>query len=198
MTVLYTVNNGLYVNLTNRCSCRCDFCIRRDNDRVGDSGSLWLEHEPGAEEVKALFKGYDLAGYKEIVFCGFGEPTERLDDLLDICRYLRRHTQTPIRLNTNGLAQLRHKKPVAPLLKGLVDVVSISLNAADAENYMKIVHPEFGLQSFDAMLAFAQECKKYLPEVFFTVVDTLPKEEIRKSFLLAEKLGIPLRIRTKV
>lgn len=105
MTILYKVHNGLYVNLTNRCPCACTFCERQTRDHVSEvnDAPLWLEHEPSVEEVIAEFEKTDVAPYEEIVFCGFGEPTERLDALLEIAKYLKAHYDKPIRINTNGL-----------------------------------------------------------------------------------------------
>ena len=89
MTILYDYKNTLYVNLTNKCPCACVFCIRKETDHLGDSGSLWLEHEPSIDEVKGAFKDYDLSNYEEIVFCGYGEPLVRLDEVIEVSKYIR-------------------------------------------------------------------------------------------------------------
>lgn len=196
--IAYRFEDSLYLNITNRCPCNCTFCIRLEGDQVGDSDSLWLEHDPTAEEVVESLGEHDLADYDAVVFCGYGEPTENLDVLLDVCRYLKReHPETPVRLNTNGLADLINGKKTAPLLEGLVDIVSISLNAPTAERYMQVVQPAFGETSFDSLLAYAGECKRYVPTVKFTVVDVITPDEISHCKSLAAGMQIPLRVRSK-
>lgn len=195
MTILYEYGGKLYINVTNRCSCNCTFCIRQNGNTVGDSGSLWLEHEPSFEEIVQAFEAADTTCFSEVVFCGYGEPLERLDTVLQTCRYLRRISKLKIRLNTNGLSDLINSKPTAHLLKGLVDTVSISLNASNSKEYESICRPSFGEVSFPAMLQFAQDCKQSIERVIFSVVDVIPKQEIEACQKLADEMGIPLRIR---
>lgn len=195
MTILYEVGEGLYINLTNKCPCACTFCIREEGDGAYGSDSLWLHHEPSYEEIIEAFKHVDLKKYKEIVFCGYGEPLTRVDTMIQICDYIRSVCDLKIRVNTNGLGNLIHGREIEPLLEGKVDVVSISLNAPNAEDYVKVTRPKFGLPSFDAMLHFASECKKYVPEVVFTVVDCIPQEQIEESRKIAEGIGVSFRIR---
>ena len=197
MTILYKVHNNLYVNLTNRCPCACTFCLRQNMDTVThDDQTLWLEHEPTVEEVKAEFEKIDLSEYEEVVFCGYGEPTERLDALLEIAKFVKENYQKPIRINTNGLANLIWKKDVTPELKGLVDTISISLNTPNADRYHELVRSKFGDQSFDAMLSFAKEATQYVPHVVLTTVDTtLTKEEEAQCRKICEDLGVTYRIR---
>lgn len=134
-TVLYEYGDGLYVNITNKCPCRCSFCVREQMDGVGDADSLWLKQEPTAEEVKALLARRDLSAYRELVFCGYGEPTERLDVLLSVAHYAKeKRSDLPIRINTNGLADLLYGRDTTGDLTGVVDDVSISLNASNAQN----------------------------------------------------------------
>ena len=117
MTIFYEVHGGLYVNLTNRCPCSCTFCLRQTRDHMENSGPLWLEHEPTAEEIDAALAEFDLNKYKEVVFCGFGEPTERLDALLETAKKIRaKKADVKIRINTNGLGDLIHQKSIAPQL----------------------------------------------------------------------------------
>ena len=194
--ILYTLGRGLYVNLTNKCPCRCTFCIRANTDSVGSADNLWFEHEPGLEQIMEAFRQVKLEEYDELIFCGYGEPTCALDNLLAVCRYVRSVSRIPIRLNTNGLADLINKKKTAPLLNGLVDTVSVSLNAPDAAKYNALVQPSFGERSFEAMLQYARDCKKEVPQVVFSVVDVMPKEDIEACRRLADREGIPLRVRT--
>lgn len=195
MTIFYKYGGKLYINVTNRCSCNCTFCIRQNGDTVGDSGSLWLEHEPSYEEIVKAFEAIDITGFNEVVFCGYGEPLERLDIVLQTCEYLRRVSKLKIRLNTNGLSDLINGKPTAHLLKGLVDTVSISLNASNAKEYESVCRPSFGDAAFPAMLQFARDCKQSVERVIFSVVDIIPKKEIEACQKLADEMGIPLRVR---
>jgi len=196
MTILYPVNHGIYVNMTNRCPCACTFCLRQKAEGVYGSDSLWLEREPSVDEIIRCLSETDLSQYQELVFCGYGEPTERLDDLLEVAKYVRSVSQIPIRINTNGLSDLIWKKKTAHRLQNLIDTVSVSLNATNADDYLKTVRPKFGLVSFDAMLAFAKDCTKYVPNVIMSVVDvvTSPAEqELARE--ISERIGATLRIR---
>lgn len=195
MAVTYRLGNNLYINLTNRCTCSCEFCIRRTTDHVAGSGSLWLQEDPDKKAVVDEILSRDPGKYDEIVFCGFGEPTCRLDDLLWICRRLRAKTKTPIRVNTNGHASLIAGQDTAPRFKGLVDTISVSLNAPDARKYVDLCHPQHGESAFYAMLDFAGTVKEYVPRVVFTVVDTMPPADIEACRALADTVGIELRIR---
>lgn len=194
LTMLYTVGNKIYVNLTNRCPCACTFCIRQNGDGAYGSDSLWLEREPTVDEVIAEFGKYDISKYTEVVFCGYGEPMERAEDVAFIGRYVRENLGLPVRLNTNGLGDKIHGKPVAELLEGAVDIVSISLNQCDREKYNAVTRPKWE-DGFDAMISFAADCKKYVPKVMFTVVDVIPPEDISRCKALAMSLGIELRVR---
>ncbi len=196
MTILYEVHDNLYVNLTNKCPCACTFCLRQTRDHMEDSDVLWLSREPSADEVKEALLAKDLTPYKEVVFCGFGEPTERLDVLLETAAFIKERYGKPIRIDTNGLADLICKEPTAHRLKGLIDTVSISLNTPDKERYLELTRSRFGIGSFDAMLAYAAECKKYVPNVVMTTVDTtITKEEEEQCRAICERLGVTYRIR---
>lgn len=194
--ILYKVHNNLYVNLTNRCPCACTFCLRQTMDKVGESDSLWLDHEPSYEEVVAAFHQRNMDEYDEVVFCGFGEPTEAFDLLVKVADFVKLEYGKRIRLNTNGLGNLVNKRDICPELKGRVDEISISLNTPDAEDYLKIVRPKFGIQSFQAMLDFAEEAAKYVPKVIFTTVDTtLTKEQEEQCAQICRERGVTYRIR---
>ena len=106
MTVTYAVKDGIYVNMTNRCPCACTFCLRHNGDGVYGSDSLWLDREPTVEEVCKSIDEWELSKYREVVFCGYGEPTERLDDLLKVAAHIKSKSDIPIRINTNGLADI--------------------------------------------------------------------------------------------
>ncbi|MCL2216296.1 MAG: TatD family nuclease-associated radical SAM protein [Defluviitaleaceae bacterium] len=194
MTIFYRLGSKLYVNITNNCPCACIFCIRGLTDSVGDAESLWLEREPSMEEIKvALDRRTDLAEIDEIVFCGYGEPMERAEDVIEIAQYMKKKSTSPVRLNTNGLVQLINPEfDIAKL--AVMDEVSISLNADDAEEYDRITRPRFGAASYDEMLEFAKAAKAYT-SVIFTVVDTLSPKRIENCRRIAQELGVPLRVR---
>ncbi|MBR6761324.1 MAG: TIGR04100 family radical SAM protein [Oscillospiraceae bacterium] len=195
MTILYPVGKALYINLTNQCPCNCTFCIRNNGEGAYGSDSLWLEHDPDFEEVKAAFAAYDLSQWTELVFCGYGEPTMRLELLIETAAYVRSLPDCPpIRLNTNGLSDLIHDRSTAQDLAGLIDVVSISLNAGTEAEYMAVTRPKWE-NAFAAMQRFAVECKQFVPKVMFTVVDVISKEEIAAAQQMADAAGIPLRVR---
>lgn len=196
MTIVYKVHNNLYVNLTNRCSCSCVFCLRQNRDHMEESDSLWLDHEPTLQEVKDAFAKEDMSQYEEVVFCGFGEPTERMDLLLEVATFVKENYQKPIRINTNGQANLINGRDVAPELKGLVDTISISLNTPNEEKYNEMVRSIYGDKAYRAMLDFAREAKKYVPNVVLSTVDTtLSKEEEEQCRQICEKLAVTYRIR---
>lgn len=196
MTITYPVKNGIYVNMTNRCPCACTFCLRHNGDSVYGSEPLWLDREPTVEEVCNSLDTWDLSQYSEVVFCGYGEPTERLDDLLKVAAYIKAKSDIKIRINTNGLSDLIWKEKTAPRLRGLIDTVSVSLNATNKEDYEKVVRPKFGIDSFEAMLHFTKDCVSYVPNVVMTVVDVVTSpEEQERCRRICESLGATLRVR---
>lgn len=197
MTIVYRVHDNLYVNMTNRCSSSCVFCLRNTRDRMDqEKGSLWLSHEPSVEEVKQAFEKEDMSQYREVVFCGFGEPTERFDDLLTIAAFVKEQYQKPIRINTNGQGNLINKRDIVPEMKGLVDAISISLNTPNEDRYHELVRSRFGDQAFQAMLDFAKEAKEYVPQVVLSTVETtITKEEEKECQKICDDLGVTYRIR---
>ena len=196
MTITYPVNKGLYINMTNRCPCNCTFCLRHNAEGVYGSDSLWLDREPTVQEVCDSVDTWDLNQFDEVVFCGYGEPTERLEDLLLVAKYIKAKGDIKIRINTNGLADLIWQKQTAPQLKDLIDTVSISLNTPNQEDYLKVVRPKFGVESYDAMLRYAKDCTAYVPNVVMTVVDVVTtKEEQEQCRKICENIGARLRVR---
>ena len=179
--ILYTYKNQVYANITNQCNCRCTFCIRSHEDGVGDAETLWHKKDPTLEEIKAAMDAFDFTGYDELVYCGYGEPTCALDILLASAKYAKEKYVVKIRINTNELA------PV-------VDALSISLNAPDAEKYNAVTRPRFE-GAFEAMLSFAQEAHKVIPSVRLSIVDVLPEDQIEACKKLTADLGVPLKIR---
>ncbi len=195
--ILYTYQGNVYVNLTNKCDCSCKFCIRTHHDTVGDADTLWHKENPTVEKVKAAIDSYDFSGKSELIYCGYGEPTCALEVLIESAKYAKECYGLKIRLNTNGLGNLYHKRDIVPQLAEVVDVISISLNAPNKEAYMAVTRPQFE-DAFEGMLAFAEECGKMIPKVKLTVVDVISQEEIEESRRLAESIGVELRVREYV
>lgn len=196
MTILYKVHNNLYVNLTNKCPCACTFCVRQLKDHMEDSGTLWLEREPTVEEVIDDFQNFNMDDYEEVVFCGFGEPTERIDALLEVAAYIKKTYNKKIRINTNGLGNLVNNRDITPEFEGLIDTVSISLNTPNRERFYEITRSRFGIESFDAMLEFARNAAKYVPNVVMsTVSTTITEAEEKECQRICDSLGVTYRIR---
>lgn len=200
MTVYYEVDGSLYVNLTNRCNNNCEFCIRKNGDGAYGSDPLWLEREPTEGEALEMLSGIDLNKYRELVFCGYGEPTVRLGLCQKIAAEVKKiRPEMQIRMNTNGLSDLYFGKSTAQEYAGFFDTVSVSLNAPNAARYDEICHPVYKLSAFPAILTFAKNVKKYVHNTVFTVVgDFLLDDEIAECRKIADSLGIPLRIRTYI
>ncbi len=193
--IIYTFGEKAYMNITNKCPCRCTFCIRSNGDGLGSAQTLWHEKDPSLEEIKAAIDGFDFGSYKEVTFCGYGEPLCALDNLIEASKYLKSKYDIQVRINTNGLGDLINKKSTAPLLGGCIDTVSISLNAPNSLRYVELSRPAYGEKSFDAIIEFAKECKKYVKNVKFSLVNIIPDDEIEECKKLAAELEIPLRVR---
>ncbi len=197
-TIVYQVKNAVYVNLTNRCPCSCAFCLRAKAPGVYGSPSLWLEREPTAGEVIAALATQDWKRYREVVFCGYGEPTERLDILLAVAAHLK--AQDPslrIRVNTNGLSDLINGRPTAALFAGCVDCLSISLNTDDPNEYLAVCRPSFGQAAYPTLLNFAREAAAVVPDVVLTIVGEPVTDAAKQARCraIAEGLGARLRVR---
>ncbi|HVN67828.1 MAG TPA: TatD family nuclease-associated radical SAM protein [Candidatus Sulfotelmatobacter sp.] len=196
--ISYQVGHSLYLNITNRCTNECPFCVRSKGRKFDRQYDLWLEKEPTADELLAAIG--DPSRYDQIVFCGYGEPTIRLDVIKEVAKTLKspvpgtRYQVPTIRLDTNGHGNLFWGRNILPELKGLIDKVSVSLNAESAEKYVKLCKPLQGAKAYDAVLDFLREAKKYIPAVEATVVD-LPGVDEEKCRRIAKELGVSLRIR---
>ncbi|WP_010233529.1 TatD family nuclease-associated radical SAM protein [Clostridium arbusti] len=196
MTITYEIKDNLYVNVTNQCSNACDFCVRNLKDAF--QNNLWLEREPTLEEIIKDIFSRDLSKYKELVFCGFGEPLERLDTVLEVCKKVKEKTHMNIRINTNGQANKIHNYDVTPRFKSLIDSISVSLNARNAKEYDKICHSRFGEEAFDDLLDFTKKSKKYVEHVQLSVVDCLPPQHIQQCKKIADSIGVNLKIRKEI
>lgn len=202
MTITYEYEGALYVNLTNRCDCSCVFCLRHN----GHKGSiyaddLWLDHEPTVAEALDSFRARDLASYREIVFCGFGEPSFRLEDICALIDALKAEYPAlpPIRMNTNGHANLIHGRDMTDLFAGRFDAVSISLNGQTAADYCAVTKPRDGEKAWQAMLDFTRAVAKVVPQVTLTIVDQDKTDaDIAACRALAQSLGATLRVRAYI
>ena len=198
MTIFYEFAGKLYANITNKCPCACVFCIRKNGDSVGGNDSLWLSHEPTLEEIISAFESFDKTDLHDLVFCGYGEPMSRADVLIDFAKYVRENTDMSIRINTNGLVSLIDPAFDIEKMRGVIDSVSISLNAPDKESYLEVTKPKFGIDSFTVMLDFAKKAKDIVSDVAFTVVDVINDQQIEACQKLSDNMGIPLRVRHNV
>ena len=189
--ITYKIRNSLYLNITNRCTNQCYFCARTTEPWV-QGYNLRLEKEPSAEDI--IKEIGDPKVYDEVVFCGYGEPTLRLNIIKEVSKKIK-EIGGKIRLNTNGHGNLINKRNILPELKGIIDTISISLNAEDNEKYNKICHPIFKNGTYEAVKEFIMEAKKYIPEVVATIVD-VPEVDEEKCKEIAEKeLGVKFRER---
>jgi TatD DNase family protein len=189
--IAYEIRDSLYLNITNSCTSACTFCVRYYSDYV-KGHNLRLKADPGYEEIVAAIG--DPQRYREIVFCGYGEPLLRLDVVKKIAAYVK-SKGVAVRIDTNGHGNLINGRPVAAELKGLVDAISVSLNADTKEKYDKICQPEYGPATYDEVKRFVLECKAAVPKVSVTVV-AVPEVDIEKCRkIAAEELGVELRVR---
>ena len=196
--VFYEYGGGLYANITNKCPDRCEFCIRYMVDSLGGADSLWLRREPSLEEILELLDQWELDRFDELVFCGYGEPTERLEELIATAKYAKaRCPSIRVRLNTNGLSDLINGRDTLPELSQVLDRISVSLNAKGPEEYLALCHPRFGIGAYDAMLDFTRRAKKCIPDVTMSVVSgSIPYQDIEPCRRIAEEdIGVKFRVR---
>jgi TatD DNase family protein len=188
--ITYPIRNSLYLNITNRCTAACTFCVRFHTDFV-KGHNLRLGEEPAAEDL--ISEIGDPKRYAEVVFCGYGEPLLRLDVVKAVSTEVKR-LGGKVRIDTNGHANLIYKRNVLPELSGLVDAVSVSLNAQNAEVYEKLTLPKFGIETYEAVKDFIREAKKHIPDVTATVVSA-PGVDVEACRKIAGDLGVKFRVR---
>ncbi len=190
--ITYKIRNSLYVNVTDRCTNNCKFCNRTKNPMVAGY-DLSLKKEPTAEETIAGME--DPGQYDEVVFCGFGEPTLRLEFIKTVAQWVKERGGR-VRINTNGHGNLIYKRNILPDLKGLVDTISVSLNAENEERYNLLCKPEFGNGSYQAVKDFIRESVKVLPKVIVSVVRVPENMDVKECEDIAEnELGAHFRVR---
>ncbi len=190
-TIVYPIRNSLYINLNNRCTLKCAFCPKYNGSWQVHDYDLALDHKPSSEEVIAEIK--DPTQYDEIVFCGFGEPTLRLKELIAVAQWVKGHGGN-VRVNTDGLANLAHNRNVLPELADCVDSLSISMNGQTEDVYN--LHCRPGLDnSWQAMMDFITEAPSYIKDITATAIDGLEGVDVEACEKLANNLGVKFRKR---
>jgi TatD family-associated radical SAM protein len=190
-TLVYTIDNRLYVNLTDRCTLACHFCPKHNGSNDVHDYNLTLSERPEPQKIIDLIG--DPTHYEEVVFCGYGEPTLRLNALIEIANAVKENGGMT-RLNTDGLANLFNKKNVIPLLATCIDAISISLNAQNEQRYKQHCAPSLA-NSFPAVLSFIEHAAQLIPDVTATAIDGLEGVDIHACEALALKLGAKFKAR---
>jgi len=190
-TIAYPIRNSLYLNLTNRCTCDCVFCPRLKRPMV-QGHNLKLEQEPSFQEVVQAVDRFSRT-FEELVFCGYGEPTLRFELVKELARHYQRRFPR-IRLDTNGQGSLINRRDIVPELMGLINAVSVSLNAASAQEYIRLNRPQYGERAFEGMLDFMRKCLTAGLEVTASIVG-FPGADIEGTKEIARLLGVKYRIR---
>lgn len=193
-TIAYPAHGNLYLNITNRCTCNCIFCIKNYADGVYGY-NLILSSEPELKEIIAQLSEHDLSKYKEVVFTGLGEPLSRLDDVLKITRWLKARG-VRVRIDTIGHAKLQYpnREVAYELKKAGVDEISISLNTHDEKTYNELVRPRLYKNTYQSVKDFARDVVKAEIKLRFTVLD-LPPVDIEKCHEIADEIGAEFKIR---
>ena len=188
--IIYHFGDGVYFNITNACPCKCVFCIRDRAKAVGDAKNLFHETQPDFAQIKAAVDAFDFKDCRNIVFCGYGEPTCAYDALIKTAAYLRQKGDFHLRLNTNGLSDLINGRPTAKEIAQHFDSVSVSMNAPDSDGFDAITRNPYPKKAFGAMLQFAKEVKDFGCDVRLSVVDVIGEEKVEQCRKIAEKLGV--------
>ncbi len=194
-TLAYLLDGKIYINLTNRCTNSCIFCLRNDKDDVCGK-NMWLDTENfTAQDVIKQIEQLPLS--KEITFCGYGEPLLKLDILKEVARYLKeKHPEIKLRINTNGHANFVYKKNVCEELKGLIDTISVSLNGATEEEYNELSKPSFK-GAYDEVKKFIKASSDAGITTVATIVEGYKGRHlnIKACEEIAQNLGATLRVR---
>jgi len=189
----YKFEDNLYLNITNRCCNDCIFCVRNSGDFCGQS--LWLKKEPASGEVIKAIKEFDPKTYNQIIFCGYGESTYRVDCVVEISKFIKSEFGKTVRLNTNGLGNLINGRNIIPQLVGTVDIISVSLNQHNAKEYNKVSQSIYGEKAFAEIVDFTRKAKEAGFVTQMSVVACIPKDDINKCGELCDSLGVELRVR---
>lgn len=190
-TLVYQIEQNLYINLTDRCTLSCCFCPKHNNSTEVDQYQLSLSKRPDAEKIIELIG--DPTAYKEVVFCGYGESTLRLKALLQIAHAIKK-AGGRTRINTDGLGNLFHKRNILPELASCIDALSISLNAQDEETYNRYCQPSLP-NSYEAVKAFIKLAPAYIKDVTASAIDGLEGVDIQACEEIAKRSGVKFRAR---
>jgi TatD family-associated radical SAM protein len=190
--ISYVIGDRLYLNITDRCTLECAFCPKTLGSLQVHEYDLTLDHRPATEEIIASIG--DPSEYAEVVFCGYGEPTLRLKVLLEVAHWIKARGGK-VRINTDGLANLVHKRNVLPELATCVDSLSVSLNAQNEEVYNRHCIPALP-GSYPALLEFLGQAPKYISEVSATAIEGLEGVDIAACERIAKELGVEFRKRS--
>lgn len=202
--LVYLLDGKIYINLTNRCTNDCIFCLRKDKDDVVGQ-TLWLDDESSTaddvikqfeEKRNELLTTHNLP-FKEVIFCGYGEPMLKFDVMKQVAKYIKdKYPETKIRVNTNGHANYVYKKNVVPECKGLIDEFSVSLNGSTKEEYDELSQPKFD-EAYDEMKKFIKACFDEGISVVASVVEGYKGRhlDLEKCEEIAKSLGAKFRVR---
>ncbi len=189
--ISYQIGNNLYLSITDRCTLECTFCPKTHGTMTVKGFDLTFDHRPTAEEIINTID--DPKKYREVIFCGFGEPTLRLNVLLEVARNIKARGGR-VRVNTDGLANLVHKNTTLPDLGSCVDALSVSLNAQNQEVYDFHCQPNLP-GSYEAMLKFLKDAPAYIDDVTATAIEGLEGVDIPACQKIALDLGVKFRRR---
>ncbi len=189
--ITYALHGNCYINLTNRCTLRCSFCPKFNKQWDVKGYTLRLKSEPDRKQILAAVN--DPSNYNEIVFCGLGEPTLRLYEMLTVATQLKQHGGR-IRVNTDGLANAVYGRDITPLLNGCVDALSISLNTQNEKLYLQHCRPLIN-NAYHHMLEFVHAAREHVPDITLTAIDGLNKVDMSACEDIANKLGVKFRKR---
>ncbi|MFH1379173.1 MAG: TatD family nuclease-associated radical SAM protein [bacterium] len=199
--IIYLYKDNLYLNITNKCSAHCLYCIKNTWEWNYRSYNLKLAKEPTVPDILQAVKDAGKESFNEIVFCGYGEPLFRLDVLKETAAEFKKQGFF-VRINTSGHANLIHGRNILPELHGIIDAVSISLNGETPEKYMILHKPQFGIKTFNEVINFIKGSKKYIPSVVMSVIDLpdnwqpgVPGIDVEKCRKIAEDLNVEFRVR---
>lgn len=197
--LLYFLDNKPYINMTNACTNACVFCVRNQKEDV-QGAKLWLDSEVNNvnDFISQINENKNrLLSADEIVFCGYGEPLIKIDEVIEISKYLKQNfPNLKIRINTNGHANAIHKKNVAPLLAPYIDLISISLNGENEDTYNKVSNPKIE-NAYEEVKRFIRACVEEKINTVTTVVDKIPNYpvDVERSEVIAKSLGAKFRVR---
>ncbi|NVK21778.1 MAG: radical SAM protein [Kangiellaceae bacterium] len=187
--LVYAIDDSLYLNISNRCTLECTFCPKTQGSHQVHDYDLSITKQPSSDEIISQIELLDdkLIDYKEVVFCGFGEPTLRLQQLKAVASYLK-SKNIKVRLNTDGLANLVHKRNILLELKPLIDSISISLNSDDERSYIKHCQPQLK-HAYKAVLEFIRLAPNYINDVRVTAINGLEQVNIHNCQQIAYSAG---------